>query len=281
MKEPALSFRVWAQPWRWWFKPGCPPPLQDERAWVRELRGALFFGLLGTLSATLSSCWLMIHQLVFVPLKIASWPNFLEISHLVTPGLWFGLVVLLPLSRWRGRNWLVSLLAIPVSGGCQILGFVLWQLLVPPYLTAYPILIQPPGNNLGGYFGWCLLGMFGAALLQLWMREWKPAHHRLKIWPIIAAGGVGGCVSTLLGGMEPQTLSPQPEILFYLMFYQRCLQPFQMLVAIALARSLWSQAILVESHPLATTSEFLREESELQHTKQSVFRPKLAANELQ
>lgn len=237
MSEPALSLRPFAQPWRWWLARGCPPPFQDERKWVRVLRVSLLLGLLGTLSAWVSAVWLQIEHLVFEPPNSFIWLGSLFVS----PGLWFGLIVLLPVSRWRGRNWVHSLLAIPVSGLCLFGAIYLWVGIGSAYRTQFP-LDEYPDPPYAEFVCWCCLGLIGAGLLQIWMTDWTRPGKVTRVVPVLLAGVCGTAMTALMGGVDGPDRFPYdlPEFVRAVLVLQTLLGPFQMLVAIALGIPFWN-----------------------------------------
>ncbi|HUQ68587.1 MAG TPA: hypothetical protein VM165_03630 [Planctomycetaceae bacterium] len=84
---------------RWYFARGCPPTLQHELRWVRGLRTSILLGTVGLASSWISTLWLFLEKQfqAFSPFDG-------EGSLMFMPGAWFGLLVLLPLSRWMGRG---------------------------------------------------------------------------------------------------------------------------------------------------------------------------------
>ena len=93
------EFSKLVDPTAWWMRCGSPKWLNDPRWYVRAIRASAVLGLLGIVSAGLSTISVM-----------AS-----EEGIFFAPGLWFGLLTLIPLSRWLGRGWILTLLAVPIS----------------------------------------------------------------------------------------------------------------------------------------------------------------------
>jgi|GEM_PF-2118991 len=234
MQEPALSLRVLAQPWRWWLARGCPPPFQDDRKWVRVLRVSLLLGLLGTLSAWVSAVWLQMESLLWEPPNSFLWIG----SLLYSPGLWFGLIVLLPVSRWRGRNWIASLLAIPVSAGCLIGALFTWAWLGAVIKWQFPL--QDWSGRVFEVLGAAALGGIGGAYVQFWMTDWTRPGRRKRAWPTIIAGASALILTMLLGGTTDPIPYTLPDVLREILAMQRMLGPFQTLVAMALGIPFWN-----------------------------------------
>lgn len=92
------AFRGWTS---WLFRRGTPPTLLHPRWFVRVLRMVTLMGLLGLIS-TAAIVVQMVLEAVLRPVGISGVQGF---GFMYLPGISFGLIVLVPLSRWQGRNW--------------------------------------------------------------------------------------------------------------------------------------------------------------------------------
>ena len=99
---------------------------------------SLVLALVGTVSGWVSLGGLMLSQLL-ERMTAGSAPWFVreELTFLCGPGLFFGVVTLIPLSRWLGRGWIMSLAAVPVSMFAMYCG-VMALLFVSPIMSNGP-----------------------------------------------------------------------------------------------------------------------------------------------
>lgn len=95
---------------RWLLHRGYPPELDDPRLLVRLLRITLVMIVLGILSS-----WVTVVAKYFTDYDISLNRYFIRFVRECYPGLWFGLIVLVPISRWQGRNVWLTAAAVPVS----------------------------------------------------------------------------------------------------------------------------------------------------------------------
>jgi hypothetical protein len=193
---------------RWFLARGCPPPLRDDRRWARGLRTSVLLGLMGLASSWASVFWLLIERWLFDVGMLG--------TILFTPGLWFGLIVLLPLSRWVGRGWLASVLSVPAS--------------MAAYYTAL-LQMRPPGSLAGAWGG------FGVGL-------WLMNPRRPSTWWVAPLAAVAGwlpyvILDQLPDPWNPATGLPALDRLQELIGQNLLFSPFQVLVAMALGVRLW------------------------------------------
>jgi hypothetical protein len=104
-------WRVFHDAPRWWFAKGCPPTLRDARAWVRLLRMAILLGVMGGVAGMLAVA--LMFGLQYISRGVSS--NGMMVLYALAGGL-YGAMVLVPLSRWLGRSWWTTVLALPVAG---------------------------------------------------------------------------------------------------------------------------------------------------------------------
>lgn len=208
---------------RWYFARRCPPPLVDDRRWVRGLRTTFLLGTVGLTSSWISTLWVALEQTLLWPLP---WGD--DGALVFAPGIVFGLVVLLPLSRWLGRGWILSGLLVPISTAV--------------YYGSVMLYVQNAFESL-----WLPVEWFGAAAAGLWggfgVSVWLIAPRKPRTWclvPLVTV--VGGMVTW---GMSVTLDGPQPSMpfgldwLMELLSLNLLLSPFQVLVAIALGVRLW------------------------------------------
>lgn len=229
MPAPLIEFAQFAHPQRWWLRHGPPPWLDDPRWTVRAFRTTLVLGLMGTASGWLSVLGLFTLGLLesFVG-KLPAWITEGAFGLLCGPGFWFGLGVLLPLSRWLGRNWIFSLLSVPASMFACYCG-VATLFLVDPIMGPSPD--WAPFEDSGWLFG----GLTGAAIVSLWMGNplQKSAWLAGFTATVLAAAGCG--VLPWLMENNPPWLSQFQELLRFSGPYVT----FQSLAAIGLGVRLW------------------------------------------
>lgn len=220
--------------------------------WVRRLRSLLFVGLLGSLSAMLSAIWLKLESVLFEPANSFLWFG----SLLFSPGLWFGLVVLLPLSRWRGRNWIWSLLAVPASAGCEFGAIMGFGLINEFMRTALPQ--DEMARLVNDVVAFCGLGICGGLFVQLWMTDWSRSGRVRRMLPVMLAGLISTGLTALMGGLDSRIPWGLPEPLIDILMMQRLLGPFQTIVAIALGDE------LCRSYGSATTAALRPADSDIE-----------------
>lgn len=131
--------------------------LGDPRWYVRAIRVSLVLAVLGSASASLTTACLLVQPF----------------SIFVAPGLWFGIVTLIPLSRWLGRGWILTLLAVPVSVVANLCG-------VFAYLDACSLFGKVFGDFARALFGETRIlfdgffgGFVGALIVSAWMGNLK------------------------------------------------------------------------------------------------------------
>lgn len=227
LPQPALSLMQFARPQRWWLARGVPPALHDLRRWVRALRTTLLLGVMGLASASVSTAFPLISLFLNA---IASGREYGEFGLLVWPGLVFGGVVLLPVSRWCGRNWWAAVLAVFVSIGCYYVSVSL-------YLEWNPLF----GNKaFSPEVAGALAGLIGGAGVGLWMLPWRRPRRWWTLMAVAAAGGLGGLL-TGAGWRADWNISVPSGLdwLRGLIGLNLCFSPFQGLVAVALGLRLW------------------------------------------
>jgi hypothetical protein len=181
MTAPRHPWAIWdlvlSAP-RWLLHRGYPPELDAPRLSVRLVRISIVTFLLGMLAA-----W------AYVGLKLLAGysglrhylPEFIYILiYCCYPGLCFGLIVLVPLSRWQGRNWWWTAAAVPVSA---IVHHLLFSFQIPWVAKQPSWVYRVTAGTIGG---------FGVAF---WMVP--PVNRRaLAFIPLTAMAGVVGYFAT-------------------------------------------------------------------------------------
>jgi hypothetical protein len=232
MSAPLLEYSRLARPHAWWLRQAPPPWLDDPRWQARAFRASLLLGLMGTVSG-----WLTVAGFVgaaFVSELLGGFEEALQFVFglFCGPGFWFGVGVLMPLSRWLGRGWILSLLSVPLSMLACYCGVVTF-LTIDPIMGPGPAWI-PGGERAGGFSA----GFVGAAIVGLWM-----GHPRRKsAWLAVGLAtflAALGCGAIFLPGNDP---SPPvwmvPEITQWIRFGAPYVT-FQSLAAIGLGARLW------------------------------------------
>ncbi len=228
MPAPLIEFAQFAHPQRWWLRRGPPPWLEDDRWWVRAFRVSLVLGAMGTASGWMT----VIGGYLLQSLEPLFGASSAELSILLGPGLWFGLGTLMPLSRWLGRGWIMTVLAVPVSMLACYLGFM-------TFFFAGQILRSGPsplpwGKELPGFYA----GFAGAFVIAVWM------GHPLKrsAWlAVLLASGLASlfCEFFFLGGALSQNSPLVPGPWGDVMKTSTLYAGFQSLTAIGLGARLW------------------------------------------
>lgn len=231
MPAPLIQFSQFAHPQRWWLRRGPPPWLDDPRWWVRAFRSSLMLGLMGTVTGWLTIGGVFLGEALDVMVDgVARWFVEGSLGLMCGPGLWFGVGVLIPLSRWLGRNWIFSVLSVPASMFACYCG-VTTLFLIDPIMGPSPDWVR--FEDSGSFFA----GFVGAVLVSMWM-----GHPRQRsAWlagataSILAAIGCG--FVSLLMDNSPPMLSRFTDVLSSAAPYVT----FQSLVAIGLGVRLWPE----------------------------------------
>lgn len=200
MSEHPEPLAALFRPWTWLWQRGTPPPLRCESAWVRCVLAAVICGTLGLISAALSTLvYIAVERLQlwwFFDIIAAHYGVSDEalISWLilhVIPGICFGLLVLVPLSRWQGRGWQRTLWSIPMSG-------LIYGLMYPVIESIFPVYsfpIETTSDFQSALLAWVLAGGVAGLGIGVWM---LPAE--VRIWSACllfptAAGLVSGSLT--------------------------------------------------------------------------------------
>lgn len=160
MPAPLIEFGQFAHPHRWWLRRGPPPWLDDPRWFARAFRVSLVLGLMGTVTG-----WLTIGASVLLRIIEEEFGRvpYSELLLLVGPGLWFGLGVLAPLSRWLDRGWVMTMFAVPVSMAAIYFATMVY-VVVDPSVGDIPEWVFGDVNMAG-----FVAGFVGAAIVSVWM----------------------------------------------------------------------------------------------------------------
>jgi hypothetical protein len=202
---------------RWFFALGCPPTLIDERRWGRALRTSV---LLGTLE--LVSSWLCAIAMSFIILLATGWIGMVVGTPFCAPGFWFGIIVLLPLSRWQGRNWPLSALAILASSVIYYGAFIL-------YVNQHDQI----------HFAGAAAGATGGFGVGWWMNPSCTPTGRRVIALSTMAGTVGGLVCASIPNSRLTATNAVADRLLDILYVDTWYSSFHVLVAIALGGRLW------------------------------------------
>ena len=232
MPSPIIEYGKFAYPQRWWLQRGRPEWLDDSRWEVRAFRATVFLGLMGSASGGLSAVSLV--SLSHLWKLVCGRADIFEILLFLGPGFWFGLVTLVPLSRWLGRGWIMTGLAVPISMLASFCGVTAF-LVVDPFMGESPKWI-PGGRKASGFYA----GFIGAFIVSLWM-----GHPRKKLAWLSGLLAVTlatlGCGLLFLRDSTPPFGDLAPQFTGFLGLVA-LYQIFQCLVAIGLGVRLWSDA---------------------------------------
>lgn len=217
----------------WFFRRGLPPTLDHPRFTVRLLRALTLIVVLGTVSTLATMGGLGFEQLLDA--SGVHWPAK-GLALMILPGVWFGLFVLVPLSRWQGRNWWLTIPAVPVSAGiywCALLSFV-------PF---FPIFSS--SSNRSWFVAGLAAGAVGGLGLSVWMNppwRWRAAS---VILPTVLAAIFGAVCFAFLFDDIPQSMIPEP--LHRLLHIVACFGPFHISVAMTLGlRLIWEPPLKLD-----------------------------------
>lgn len=246
MPAPLMEFAQFARPERWWLRRGPPPWLDDPRWHARAFRASLALGLMGTVSGWLTVVGFFAAALVGDLLGGFEEALQFMFGMISGPGFWFGVGVLIPLSRWLGRGWIMTLFAVPVSMFACYCG-------VSTFLAADP----PMGSGANGFPGGeraCgfYAGFVGAAIVGLWMGHPRQKSAWLAVGLATFLASLG-CGLIYLPGNDP---SPPPWMLPEVSQWIGIGTPyvtFQSLAAIGLGARLWGARRYEKASPPANS----------------------------
>jgi len=232
MPAPFIEFAKFAELTSWLLRRERPPWLRDPRWHANTVRVSLVLGAMGTATGWMSVAGAYVANYIESHLGGQRWLSEMVLGFVCGPGLWFGLGVLIPLSRWLGRGWVMSLLAVPASMLASYCG-VMTLFIIRPIMGSAPDWVPGGGDSCGFY-----AGFIGAAIVSVWMgHPLKRAAWRAGLLATIAAAI--GCGLIFL--TQPQVNSafiPQPlsDLIDLGLIYVT----FQSLTAIGLGMRLWS-----------------------------------------
>lgn len=235
MSAPLIEFSQLAHPHRWWLRRGLPPWLDDPRWYARAFRATLVMGVLGTLSGWLTVAGMMLVNWVDQSLPGSpKWITEGALGLFCGPGVWFGAGTLIPFSRWLGRGWLFSLLALPVSMFASCCGIWIF-LFVGPIMGPEPGWI-PGGKQAAGFYA----GFAGAAVIAVWMGH----PQRLEAW---LSGISASLLASLVCGLyfvatqQSSVYASLPSVFQGILPLASLYVGFQSLTAVGLGVRLWWQ----------------------------------------
>ncbi len=226
MPAPLIEFAQFSHPQRWWLRRRPPPWLDDPRWTARAFRASFALGAMGVLSGWLTIASLFVSGLVEPLLgnqaREAIWL-------FGAPGFCFAAGVLMPLSRWLGRGWILTLLAIPASMLACYAGM----------MTCFfvgPILADGPSWVPGGKpFAFVYASVVGAAIVGVWMGN----PLRPSAWLAALAAAVLASAAFWPLWNVNANLGPVPSQVRELMNMARIYVSFQCLTSIGLGVRLW------------------------------------------
>lgn len=207
----------------WLFRRDIPPTLQHPRYTVRLMRMATLMGTLGLISTGVISMQMALEA----ALRASGATGVQGFGFMLLPGISFGLCVLVPLSRWQGRNWWLTIPAVPISAAIYF-GAIM------AFLGQYPIMSNEKNAGLAGLCA----GLVGGGGLGLWMNpplSWR-ALRVIGLTILVAIG-----CSWIMGiqfDHEPPTTAMMPEPIRNALAAVSMFGPFHVLVAMSLGMRL-------------------------------------------
>lgn len=223
-EHPFAVWTVFRHAPRWWLARECPPTVRHPRFWMQVLRVSILLGAIGFVAGWVSTFVLRLDALL----------SESGLGLVAGPGACFGLVVLIPLSRWCGRAWWSTLFAPVVAAGA-------YYTAVFVYLGNVPIWGSPHMPPAAAGF---IAGACGAAVVAAWMTPWLwPRPPVLFFLVNIVLGGLGGTATGLTMQLDapPSPGPPQLEELNRLVGISLMFTPYQTLLALGLGMRLWGR----------------------------------------
>lgn len=227
--EQDPTWAVWAA-WKqwptWWYRRGLPPTLQHPRIDVRLVRMLTLMGGLGCLSTAACQAWMWCERVLDV--SGINWP-YKGGGLMLLPGVWFGLFVLIPLSRWQGRSWWATLPAVAVSAG-------IYWLAVISFLQFAPIM-SPSSSDKSWWLAGLSAGTVGGLGLWCWMNPPWFRRSWFVLGPTWVAAVLGSLVFAIVFDHEPRSAF-FPDFVSHLVAFAEMFGPFHIGVAMALGLQL-------------------------------------------
>lgn len=222
-QDPAWAvWAAWKQWPAWWYRPGLPPTLQHARSDVRLVRMLTLMFVLGSLSTAACQAWMWCERVI--DLSGINWP-YKGGGLMFLPGIWFGLFVLIPLSRWQGRSWWVTIPAVAVSAG------IYWAAVLS-FLQFAPVM-DSGGDDTALWRAGFAAGTVGGLGLWCWMNPPWSCRSWFILGPTWLAAVVGALIFAILFDNEPYS-SIMPDIVGQLFSIAAMFGPFHIGVAMAL-----------------------------------------------
>lgn len=221
------SWNVFAGAHRWWLRNGVPPTLGPAGTRVRAIRTSILLAVMGIVSSWLSFGALYLDAI----LLSQGWLIVPAGAEPVGcgPGWVYGMIVLVPLSRWLGRGWHATLLSLVVSAGLYYAALQLHFAISPIFgSTSKPIV--------GAWYA----GLLGGVGVGLWMSRLGSLS---MVWLPVLCGLVAS--TSYLIVFPDRTAgnpAPAPALLrdaVTLLAFVRIFGTFQIPVAMVLGIRLW------------------------------------------
>ena len=223
--RPLIEFDKFANPTSWLWECGPPEWLDDPRWPVRAMRASWVLGILGFASFCITTAYFFA-----VPMHAP-----IAVSLLFAPGFWFGLVVLMPLSRWLGRGWIMTFLAVPISilaSWCGAIAFI--------GSCGTPFIIPEARNSQNSIsFG----GFGGGFVVALMVSVWMGHPRQRQSW---RAGLYATAVATLGCGFGLLFFGVRGFDGYSVVMHGAGLFTLQCVVPVCLGMRLWSGSPCVE-----------------------------------
>lgn len=224
---PPDSWNVFAGAHRWWLRSGVPPTLGPAATRVRVIRTSLLLAVMGIVSSWLSFGALYLDAFLLSQGWLVVPAGALPAG--CGPGFVYAIIVLVPLSRWLGRDWHATLLSLVVSSAVYYAALQLC-------FAISPIVGSTSKPMVGAWYA----GLLGGVGVGLWMAR---VGSLSMVWlPAVCGLVASTSYSIVFLDRTPINPAPAPALLrdaMILLAFVGIFGTFQVPVAVMLGARLW------------------------------------------